>query len=268
MSFVKRYWADLPLQTKGVLIVAIPVLALFVSLALSYKLNQQRAEAWVVHSYQVRVDIQRVYTSVAEASTGVRGFLLSGRKTFLGPYKKALVDLPEALASLTTLVADNPEQEARARRIETLVNGQLGFLERLLSAEPPVAARNALLVESKRELDLLRALLEDMRGVEAGLLTQRASKELAARNAEFVVLELSGLLGLIGGVGAVVLFVGLGREFERTCALLQRRSVVLAGKPLTTAAATPSQSGSTTLPRAPVTTPCLRTDPTGGTIRA
>ena len=108
-------WADLPLRAKGLVVVAIPLVALLVA-ALSSSLVRRQADdadAWVAHTLEVRGELQRTTTLLVDAETGVRGYALTGREEFLAPYRQAQAALPNNLVHLGSLIQDNPAQVAR-----------------------------------------------------------------------------------------------------------------------------------------------------------
>ena len=64
-------FGNLSLAAKGVSVVAIPVAALLVAMAVFYLLEQQTRQArdWVEHTFLVRADIERVMMLLARAET-------------------------------------------------------------------------------------------------------------------------------------------------------------------------------------------------------
>ncbi len=204
-------WDNLSLREKGVVVVSLPLTALLVAAALSYTVGQQQREAvrFARQAQTVQTELQTVSTQVSEATTGLRGFLLTDQEAFLAPYNRAVAALPGLVENLTTLVQETPAQAARAGEIGHRVRRhvqQLGFLRRYGPAFLP-ATLEASLVAHNRELDALQDLLETMLGAEATLLEEREAALLRlqtrARNASILNL----LLGLIGTLFAMQLFV-------------------------------------------------------------
>jgi CHASE3 domain sensor protein len=64
-------------------------------------------------------------SSVADLETGQRGFVITGQDRFLQPWREARDALPGEAATLERLVADNPEQHARAQRITQATSSYL-----------------------------------------------------------------------------------------------------------------------------------------------
>ncbi len=78
------------------------------------------AERWVAHTREVRLEVQALLSTVQDAESGQRGYLLTGEDAFLGPYRGAVARANARLTSLARLTPDDPEQEksfAEVRRL-------------------------------------------------------------------------------------------------------------------------------------------------------
>lgn len=100
------------------------VLLLVISSALSYICIQKLLDSarLVRHTNEVRFTLESVISSLKDAETGQRGFLLTGQDEFLEPYqgayKKALNNLDSAIG----LTVDNPLQQTNGGILrETLI---------------------------------------------------------------------------------------------------------------------------------------------------
>jgi CHASE3 domain len=114
---VGRAWADLPLRSKGLVVVATPLLAtaLFgVAMA-----QDRRAQTAVRHTMEVEREIAQLRILV---QAGVTGYVLTGERQYLASYEEARRELPEAVAHLEHLVRDNPGQADRVREIRSLTD--------------------------------------------------------------------------------------------------------------------------------------------------
>ncbi|MEK1911628.1 two-component system sensor histidine kinase/response regulator [Pseudomonas chlororaphis] len=88
----------------------------FVSL-ISYLLS---AIQWVQHSDRVINSINQAAKLTVDLETGMRGFLITGDEHFLDPYEVAKPQIFSELRELRGLVADNPQQVDRFKRLEAL----------------------------------------------------------------------------------------------------------------------------------------------------
>ncbi|MBM7062562.1 response regulator [Pseudomonas sp. UL073] len=75
---------------------------------------------WVEHTDQVMNTASESYKLSLDMETGIRGYLITGDDSFVGPYDVARPKVKANLEHLAELVADNPPQVERVRRILAL----------------------------------------------------------------------------------------------------------------------------------------------------
>ncbi|MBK5541190.1 response regulator [Pseudomonas sp. TH05] len=75
---------------------------------------------WVEHTDRVINNVNEASKLTVDLETGMRGFLITGDERFLDPYEVAKPRIIDELQSLQQLVADNPQQVDRFRRLEAL----------------------------------------------------------------------------------------------------------------------------------------------------
>jgi signal transduction histidine kinase len=206
-----RHWS---LGFKGGVIIAASLALLLGSAATSYTLERKTAAATadMLRAMQAQADIQRLHTQIAEAATGVRGYLLTGRDDFLTPYGVAVTQLPATLASLQAKVRDT-EQIASLRRITPLLNKKLASLEIMRGQRnaSPVELQQHLL-SSKGILDQLRAEIGVMSLRESALVEQRALALQQASNRNLWMTIAVAAAGLAGAMATLTFTVGLVRR--------------------------------------------------------
>ena len=123
----------LSLQTRliaGSVLLAILIAAAFVILilALSTLREATRQEA---ESRDVTAEALMVQKLVLDVETGVRGYVITGNKSFLAPYEAARKELPGRLRHLEQLAADEPSQRPRAQDLVAAIRDYLAY-----NAEP------------------------------------------------------------------------------------------------------------------------------------
>ena len=201
-------WADLPLRAKGLVVVAIPVAALVVAALLYSKAEAQdrQAQGLVLHTIEVERQVAQVRVLV---QSGVGGYLLTGQERYLDAYEAASRDLPGSLAGLGALVGDNPTQVAHLHQVTALANQRREILAALVAsvrADKPPRTRLGLLDRSTQTSAGLVRQLTAMQDEQQRLLADRRADARRARALPFDAIVLSVLLGLAGGVGAMLLF--------------------------------------------------------------
>ena len=207
-SPVGRAWADLPLRAKGLVVIAIPLLAMLLATVLfGVALAQdRRAQGAVLHTVEVEREIAQVRILV---QAGVTGYVLTGERRYLTSYEEARRELPRAVGNLGGLVRDNPGQAARLERVRALTEERATILAALVAnvqAEQPPESRVELLARNKATSDAVTAGLQAMQDQEQHLLADRQAQARQTRALTLGAVALSVLLGVAGGIAAVLLF--------------------------------------------------------------
>ena len=165
------------------------------------------AEQLVAHTLQVLHASGVLLSTMEDAETGQRGYLLTGDDGYLQPYRSALSKQSLARQDLRQLTADNSGQQARVGKLDRLVETKLSGLSRIIALYR-TEGRDAALVavgtgEGKRVMDEIRGLLRDMEQEEHRLLNIRTR---AAAESQDV--QLKWILRIVGALLIIVLAVG------------------------------------------------------------
>src|SRR5262245_25868488 len=79
----------------------------------------------VQHTLEVKNALAQLLSTLQDAETGQRGFLLTGDEAFLQPYTSGVAITPGHLDLVRRLTADNAAQQARISKIDNLVAKKL-----------------------------------------------------------------------------------------------------------------------------------------------
>ena len=94
----------------------------FVGLELRLEFDRARAlRAEVERSHVARAQLLQIFSSMQDAETGQRGYVITGQASYLEPYNSAARALGAELPRLKALYRDNPEQAANLAWLETLI---------------------------------------------------------------------------------------------------------------------------------------------------
>ena len=167
--------------------------------------EQQAGLGLVAHTLKVENQLTKVLSRLLDAETGQRGYLLTGDEAYLVPYRSASERLDSDLATLQTLVADNPRQVAASRHLKAVAQARQGALGETLTAYHGAGLHSAAEVirlgQGKALMDDMRRTVAAMRGEEERLLAIRERSAQSLGTAVTVALALStlatALLGLI-----------------------------------------------------------------------
>ncbi len=208
--------------------------AAFIGLAVSglichRKIHDLREAAErVTHTHEVIGQLRMVLADLAEAESGQRGYLLTGRDNDLKPFQRADAQLPARVEALAVLTADNPAQSARLRAAHERVVARLRVARRTIILRRESAdgfARAVELVrsdEGNRLADEFRQILAEVEADEAVLM---ASRTHAAR-AECA----DALLALGTGTGVSLGLLGLAGVSLRREQASRRLALVVEGR--------------------------------------
>ncbi|MBI3912359.1 MAG: PAS domain-containing protein, partial [Armatimonadetes bacterium] len=220
-----QVWADMPLQAKGLVVVDIPLAALFVAV-ISFFLVERQApavEASTRHTLEVRALMRQVITYLLHAEEGVHAYLLTGQKEWLQSYQAVRKSVPETLAHIEALeqVEGSSTQVEHVRRIKSLTDQKLALLAALsetaaLPGRAPPTRAKRLLAENVTILGALQREMDRGRAEEDWLLLIASAQTDRVREKANAAIALSALFGLGGGLLALLLFTtGVARRVRR-----------------------------------------------------
>jgi len=156
--------------------------------------------ARIVHTHEVIVGLSKLLSSIQDAETGQRGFVLTGNERYLDPYQEALTSIRQRIVEIADLTKDNSNQQRRLPMLTRHVDSKLAELKETIDIRRSQGLEPALaLVNSDRgkiEMDALRSELNAMSQEESNLRAQR----LAEMEDSYKTALLSSLLAAILGI--------------------------------------------------------------------
>ncbi|QRK10258.1 methyl-accepting chemotaxis protein [Archangium violaceum] len=145
--------------------------------------------------------IREVRSSLVDAETGQRGFLLTGEERYLEPYEQALRELNSELETLRKSLRDEPEQLARLARIEPLIRDRLAELDLVLRLRReqnlPAAVVRLQQTRGKQLMEQIRQQIGEMLETENQRWNQFEQEARRSSERSMVVLGLGTLLGFL-----------------------------------------------------------------------
>ena len=203
--------SSLPLPLKTLIGFLLAVIAVAIIALLSYQSLQTTTvtAANLTQSIEVLGRLQALLSTLKDAETGQRGFLLTGEESYLAPYTDAKDALPDELKAMRALFVNRPEQRRRLDGLESLANLKMAELESTIVArragKPDAALAIVRTDRGKIYMDRLRAAVSDLESAERQLIAQRGEESRSAATVALAV-TLGGagvLLFLIAGAAVV-----------------------------------------------------------------
>jgi CheY-like chemotaxis protein/signal transduction histidine kinase/CHASE3 domain sensor protein len=203
--------SGMPLPPKTLIGFSLAVVAVVIIALLSYQSLQLTTNSArnLAQSVEVFSGLQALLSTLKDAETGQRGYLLTGEETYLPPYTEATDALPEQFKSTRAMLRDRPEQLRQLDILESLANLKMAELESTIAARraghPDAALAVTRTDRGKILMDRIRATVNDMIAAERQWIARHGQEsETAATISLAVSWGGSGvLLFLIAGAAIV-----------------------------------------------------------------
>ncbi|WP_339542910.1 methyl-accepting chemotaxis protein [Pseudomonas sp. JAI120] len=194
-----------------------------------------------VHTYKVISVAQSALEQLINIETGMRGFVISSKDTFLEPLVAGEKRFSEQLDLLKRLTTDNPAQQ---QRLVLLGDTQKRWLEE--DIDPIIALRRSLTVRNmpddeldtrvtsgadKAKMDSMRATLAEITATENSLLATRSQEMVDSKRLALTILFLGGASAAIL---SLILATTLGRSTTRRLQLAIDAATAIANGKLDT----------------------------------
>ena len=176
---------------------------------------QKRSHDKVGHALAIDGALVRLLSSLQDAETGQRGFLLTGDQQYLEPYNVALGAVPDAMENLARLTADDPQLTENLTRVRSIADQKLAVLHKTIDLKRAGDMKGALaIVETnvgKIAMDRLRQTIAAMRDEERrNVGASRAAADQQGTQLQFSTLITVALVAAL----AILLFLNSRRRFE------------------------------------------------------
>jgi PAS domain S-box-containing protein len=179
----------------------------------------------VSHSHAVIGELEELLSTLKDAETGQRGFLLTEDERYLQPYDEALKRVQTGIARLQELTSDDAEQQARLAALEPKVGQRLAELRAtvalLKTGDRPGAMQIVHSDGGRAIMDDLRQRVAAMRRAEDELLRRHAAESEASSQITVLSIVLTPVIGIL--LVCVVFYLS-----QRNLLLRQRAADVLA----------------------------------------
>jgi CheY-like chemotaxis protein/CHASE3 domain sensor protein len=179
-------------------------LAFFIgSTAISYFNIQtlRSLTAKVAHTHEVITSLEDILSTIKDAETGQRGYLLTGDERYLGPYDAALARIDERYEGIKRLTADNSQHQEVLPLIKKQIDLKLQELAETISVRQKSGFDAALAIvitdRGKATMDALRKNITTMQEEERVLRRQRLQENENAFQTAVKSTIATGVLGMV-----------------------------------------------------------------------
>ncbi|MCH2163331.1 MAG: methyl-accepting chemotaxis protein [Marinovum sp.] len=173
---------------------------------------------WVEHTYKVIIEAERILLAAVDMETGMRGYLLAGRREFLEPFDAGVAAFESRIKGLQKNVSDNPPQVALLQEaLDTITDwrtdvvvpmkelrAQIGYAPTMDNMADIVAA-----AEGKVFFDAFRSIMVEFSQIEEDLMQVRIAENEATQKWALTFIAVAMGVALI--VGSTLTFY-IGRD--------------------------------------------------------
>ncbi|MFA6289722.1 MAG: CHASE3 domain-containing protein [Opitutaceae bacterium] len=161
----------------------------------------------VGHAQTTLLQINQLLSTLLDAETGQRGYILTGLDKYLAPYADAKARADRQIGLLLASLADSAAQTSALAEIKALVDQKFAEIDRTIGLRRLNVGASLSVVGTGEGLVTMNALREKLHALEQNELAElNARSDLAARHARQFQLVSLGLISL-----AVVLALTVAR---------------------------------------------------------
>lgn len=178
-------------------IVSVMLLLFIAGVTYRQLLSLNRSQGLVIHSHEVHIELERLFSEIKDAESEKRGYLITRNSDYLFAYDSSREDIRHSLARLDSMISDNPKQQFNLVILKTLANQRLMVLARALNeshnSEPSMETMQKFIDEGKSLTAAIKSQITRMLHYENSLLKNREiqyeyNTQLAPFTALFIVL--------------------------------------------------------------------------------
>ncbi|RYY54098.1 MAG: response regulator [Chitinophagaceae bacterium] len=188
-------------------------LLLVTSVASFYSIyNLVDSSKWVDHTNVVMRETENMISSMKDAETAQRGFLITRQPDFLEPYNGSYQRTMEAFKEVKKLTVDNIDQQNNLDSLEVMINKRFNILSQSI-AETRQGIETSVFVlrDGMKYMELSRSLVKKIQAAEAKLMSTRtAEQELFATYTPIVII----IASLVSLLLSILFFRQILRDFS------------------------------------------------------
>lgn len=178
------------------------------------------AQELVEHTGSVIEKVEGVRLAIREGEAGQRGYLLTMREEFLGPYRTANEKSLDLAAEIAVLTSDNPQQQEDMDDLKSLIQERFNQMDFVIKRRLNDRVIDSVGLEKGRLAQVhLWKLLDVIEKREVALLKKRTDETNLFASATPLMILVASLLAL---AVTIVSFIKVNSDFEKRRKLQQK----------------------------------------------
>ncbi|RNL50673.1 response regulator [Pedobacter jejuensis] len=177
----------------SLVILFISSLASYISIS-----NLIKSTELVKHSDEIILKVEGIISTLKDAETGQRGYLLTGNKVFLEPYNGAAEAASAALNEVADRTRDNPKQQKNIAELKDILTRRLDIIKSTIEIKSLGGRVDpTVLFQGKVYMDQARATVNKMVVEEQKLLEQRSAELTKLTSYTPVLILIAAILAIL-----------------------------------------------------------------------
>ncbi len=218
----RQMQADLTVSVSLALIAVFFVLSGIVSYMNIQTLRRDNAA--VVRTHEVLIGAEELFSTLKDAETGQRGYVLTGKDSYLAPYNDSVAALPGQMRELDRLTVDSPSQNARVAGMKIRVQSKMAELADTIEVRRSQgfeAAQAIVLTDrGKSDMDAIRQAVAGMQAEENQTRQQKIDEMNRAYTTAVLSVTVAAVIGVILSV-VITWLISRASALRRTQEWLQ-----------------------------------------------
>lgn len=196
----------------SLLILFISSLASYISIS-----NLVESSKLVAHSNEVISKTNEIISTLKDAETGQRGYLLTGEPIFLEPTTGAKEKAEDLLNEVADMTKDNPAQQRNLKKLEDIIEKRLTIIDQtiIIKSRGGVVTVPQLL-SGKQYMDSARNLIKKMQSEENSILKKRTASLNKFSNYTPALILLAAVFSILI---TIYFYLKLSSDFSKRMAL-------------------------------------------------
>lgn len=146
-----------------VIFISSAILLLLLSVLSYWRISAlHKTSEMVNHTTQVKLDLESIYTSVSEADSGHRGFILTKDSVYIDRFDRTLAKLDIQMDSLNAHINDNYSQRANLVKLREIIDRRIDYMQYLLKQSETQKIEIPQWLEARKIMGELRAHVSHM----------------------------------------------------------------------------------------------------------
>ncbi len=199
--------ADMALSLSLSVIAIFFIISGFVSYDRIRTLNNDFLQ--VQRTHEILLNLNELLSTIKDAETGQRGYVLTGDESYLEPYNAAVTHVDEETTKVATLIKTEPEQQVRLTRMREIINSKLAELNQTVTTRRDKGYAAALAIvtnnSGKSYMDQIRSQVANMQAVETQRREQRVGEAKTAYNIAVLSVIIAAIIGVV--LSLIITFV-------------------------------------------------------------